>query len=305
MASVTIENVVPQRKPHAIFVSAGDRETFASFALDRLAEDFDILIFYYGTSAAKRSRFSRDATLFAAGAGSKFNALKEIQRQIPALLPSYRTVWVCDDDVQPEYGDVRMLPAISIAFGIKVLSPAHSRKGRISHEIMVPKIGRHLFRYTTFVETTCPLFAAADLVKFLDAYGATHGGYGDDWWFLNALQADKSAAAAIVDAVTIVNPHHAQKPGGHCEIELLGGLSERRARWEEAKARFNLRVWEQRNLDFVFPDEFGVTQLPREAAVFRRRLLPLIRTFFAELNYQIRFYKLRKRLAKRLTWGGG
>lgn len=301
--TVTIERVGPQKKPHAIFISAGDRETFASLALDTLTDTFDILIFFYGTSADKRDRLSKDATVFAAGAGTKFNALKEVYSQNRSILLRYQTVWVCDDDLLPDYGDVRMLPAISQAFGIKVLSPAHSRRGKISHEIMVPELGRHLFRYTSYIEMGAPLFATAELAKFLDAFSGTLGGYGDDWWFLNVLEADKSAVAAIVDAVALINPDNSKKPGGQREIELLGQVSDHRAKWREAMVRFNLRVWEHRNLAFVFPDKAGVSWLSPDSARLRRSPSSQIRTLLVELNYQLRFYKLRKRLTKRS--GGG
>jgi hypothetical protein len=53
----------PPTKHHAIFIAAGDKETFASYALQNLAAHFDILIFSYGDDAKVRAGLERNARL--------------------------------------------------------------------------------------------------------------------------------------------------------------------------------------------------------------------------------------------------
>ena len=82
MTTVNILNVRPQDKNHAIFVSAGDRQTFATYALENLRDTFDILIFQYGSKELEHHH-KMGVRLLAQGTGSKFNALKEIFRKPP------------------------------------------------------------------------------------------------------------------------------------------------------------------------------------------------------------------------------
>lgn len=299
-ADVKIVALRPQRHRHAIFVSAGDRETFASLALETLSAHFDILIFCYGKSA--RQDFARDAAFFAVGAGAKFNALKEIHAQVPNLIARYRTVWVCDDDIRPEFGDVRLLPAACLDFGLKVLSPAHSRKGRISYDFMTPRIGTHLLRYVTFAEMTCPLFETGALIQFLEAFDGSLFGWAEDWWYLNIFGADREKCAAIVDAVSIVNPDESGKQGGYREIELLGALKVHIERWRNAKKTHGLKEWPKRVLGVV-----RARHIPPdcETAKYRKPDLKARLSMLAcEINYILHFYRLRRRL-NRLLFASG
>ena len=73
------------RSRNLIYVSAGDRETFASYAIDRLTDYFDVAIFYYGRSAMRKTRLQEGATLFSVGRGAKFNSLRQLLSLIPGL----------------------------------------------------------------------------------------------------------------------------------------------------------------------------------------------------------------------------
>ena len=295
MIQLDIHVLRPQQRRHAIFVSAGDRETFASYALSHLSDAFDILIFQYGISPEKRAHFLKNSIFFATGSGTKFNALKEIFSRHREMLLRYETIWVCDDDLIPETGDLRLLPAACIILGIPVLSPAHSIRGKISYQIMLPMLGRHFLRFTSFVEMTCPLFSASALARFLEAYDGSLSGFYEDWWFLNVLNADVSAVAAIVDNVTVINPQDRHKPGGYGEIELLGTRDALTLIWLEAKKKHGLRQWPVRTRFRICIDVAGISALGYEPALFQRTFGAALRIFLAKWNYRMRFYNLRKR----------
>jgi len=84
----------PPTKRHAIFIAAGDKETFASYALQNLAAYFDILIFFYGDDAKVRAGLERNARFLAVGSATKFNALKSLDAA-SGIVARYRTIWVC------------------------------------------------------------------------------------------------------------------------------------------------------------------------------------------------------------------
>ena len=297
MTTVNILNVRPQDKNHAIFVSAGDRQTFATYALENLRDTFDILIFQYGSKELEHHQ-KMGARLLAQGTGSKFNALKEIFRNRPDVFSHYETIWVCDDDLIRENGDYRILPNVLAALGAQIVSPAHSLKGKISHEIMLPVLGRHFFRFTSFVEMTCPVFSSKALQKFLEQYDGSLSGYGDDWWYLNVIGANEHNVVGVVDTVTVINPADRQKMMGYSEAELLGDREQLRLRWLAAKERHGLHQWPTRTLAYVNPHQ--LTSMPSDigAKLFRRRFKDDLRTSISALNHAVRCYKLRNRHAR-------
>ena len=301
MTDIRITSERGKRSEHAIFISAGDRETFATLALGRYSDFFDVIIFFYGANAVKKEALADGAALFAEGCGTKFNALKELYRQRPDLISRYKTMWVCDDDIVPEMGDVRVLPAAAEMFGVKLLSPAHSRTGKISKDIMLPRAGLHFFRYTSYVETTCPLFKTDALEAFLKVFDASLTSYGTDWWYLQTLgiagDEDGVNSCAVVDAVTIVNPHDHLKPGGYREMEQVEPVSARRERWHRRQRELGLKEeWTPRNRGTVAFHPKDMQSIRYQPGWFKRSGWSLVQILFKDLNYFIRFYSARKRI---------
>lgn len=300
MTKVKILSVRPASNKHAIFVSAGERETFASYALRHLTDTFDVLVFSYARGDATKSSAWQGATVLAAGSGTKFNALQSLFHQYPDALTNYQTIWVCDDDLILENGDYRSLPMVALAVGASVLSPAHSIRGKISHPIMLPQLGRHFFRFTNFVEMTAPLFQTAALIQFLQSYDGSLRGYADDCWFLCTLNADETAVAGVVDLVSIINPRDAQKPGGYGEAELLGNRAFLKMAWAAAKEKYGLREWRHETKRYIAFDDPVLADLGVPTSALKRKLKEDARTVISILNYGIRFYGLRKRIARQL-----
>jgi hypothetical protein len=248
-------NITKFQKPenkNLIFISVGDRETFASFASNNLIMDFDLAFFYYGKNQEKANHLRQSATIFAVGAGTKFNSLKCLHEKLPDLIKSYDTVWVCDDDPFPVQGNIKDVPDILKKFHLKVLSPAHAYEGKISHQIMLPLPGPHSFRYVNFVEMSWPLFSSDALADFLDIYDGSLDGWGVDWWFLNHFDASNKLTAGIVDKVVFLNPRDVQKEGRYNEINLYININDMEMQWNKTKNKFNLMVWGHKNLSGVF-----------------------------------------------------
>jgi hypothetical protein len=135
-----------------IFISCGEQETFARYALDNLSLQFEVFICFYGDENSDAYRFLKSRSCnFLHNTGSKFNNLKFCVENGFIDLESYEYVWVCDDDLVPIKGDLSKLPNIMKKFGIDICSPAHSGKGKVSHLIMLPHPGERLLRITNFV----------------------------------------------------------------------------------------------------------------------------------------------------------
>jgi hypothetical protein len=258
MASIDIIKNNPQRNKNAIFISAGDRETFATYALKHFSKDFDIYIFYYGDG--NRTFLCEQVTFYATGKGTKFSTLKKIMDLYPDRFSQYDSVWVCDDDIQPVDGDIALLTTIISEFGLKVLSPAHSPLGRISHTIMLPDSGTELFRYVNFVECTAPMFSSKALLEYMQFFDASLDGWGTDWWYMNVFEANIKPVAAIVDSVVIINPLESEKEGGYREIERVASNESRKTQWINAMKKYGLKEWEHKNLIYSFPIEEAKNQ---------------------------------------------
>jgi len=237
MISLSITKIEKPKNKDLIFISAGDRETFASFASKNLTGNFDLVIFYYGKNQEKADNLRQSATVFAVGSGTKFNCLKCIHEKMPDLIKSYDTVWVCDDDTVPVKGNIKDAPDILKKFHLKVLSTAHAHEGKISHQVMLPLPGCHIFRYVNFVEMGWPLFSSDSLIDFLNIYDGSLDGWGTDWWFMNYFDANHQMVAGIVDKVVFLNPRDSQKEGGYSEINLYINIKDREMQWMKQRIK--------------------------------------------------------------------
>lgn len=235
---------------HLIFISAGDQEVFATFALEKLKRHFDICIFFYGKNIEKLQNLKKYSTIFAVGYDSKFNALKKLHEYDKRVLARYESIWVCDDDLSVTSGNINNLTTILTFFNLAVISPAHMSDGKISHLIMKPVSGKHLFRYVNFVEMTCPLFETKSLISFLDIYDYSLSGWGIDWWFLNYLSANKKPIVGICDSVIVRNPHDYEKMNSLREIDKFMPRNERQAQWIKCLKKYNLSQWQHKNIGF-------------------------------------------------------
>jgi hypothetical protein len=233
-----------------IFVSAGDEEVFASFAAEKLKNHFDICIFFYGKNIQKLQKLKELSTIFIIGYGTKFNNLKKLHEYDKRVLARYESIWICDDDLSDFSGNVSNLLTILSFFDLAAISPAHMPIGKISHSIMRPVDGTHLFRFVNFIEMTCPLFETKALISFLDIYDYSLAGWGIDWWFLNYFSANKKAVFAICDSVVIRNPGDSEKRNSLREIDKFMSANERKSQWMKCLKKYNLSEWEKKNIGF-------------------------------------------------------
>ncbi len=225
---------------NCIFISAGDKERFASWAIENLADDFDIIINYYGNNELKLNNF-KEKTNTISIKSTKFISLKQIYDKF--IKNKYNWVSVFDDDAKFVSGSMQELVYYAERFNLDIISGSHT--GKVSHFIHNKLDGNHKIRYVNFIEMNFPVFKNMALEKYMNVYDGKLCGWGNDWWYCKTLGANEKKIAAIVDSVCIENPQTNR------EMESFMGWEERRNQWENFKNKLNIVEWEKINLGFA------------------------------------------------------
>jgi hypothetical protein len=240
------------KEKHLVFTSAGDRSNLTLWLNGR--RNFDLWVTYYGDQNA---RFKENADFYNRRRGGKFPNLHHVYQTWCDILDHYDAIMVMDDDIIIEAAAISRLFELRERYDLWLLQPAFDATGKISHPITKAKPD-FLLRYVNFVEVTCPLFKKQKLDDFMNVYDPELTGWGVDWWYMHTLGPDLTGKVAIIDDITCINPHDSAK-GGRREIDLIAPKSERIARWEKFKARYNIQTEARGTM------EYG--SLPKENAI--------------------------------------
>ena len=151
---------------------------------------------------------------------------------------------IVDDDLFFSGAEINLLFEIIDQQNLSLAQPAFDLCGKVSH----PATKVHplsLFRYTNFVEVTCPVFKTPYLLDFMKEYDPILVGWGVDWWFSQLVeQKDKGRhTIAVVDAVTCLNPFDREKINGR-EIDRLQTKEKRIENWLRVKNDRRLEIEE-------------------------------------------------------------
>lgn len=225
-----------------IFVSAGDRERFASFATQKMREDFDIFINYYGEDEERMETLRGLSSGFSCIKSTKFISLKESYDRF--IRGRYEWVAVFDDDAEFVLGSMNDLVAAGDEFGLEIVSGSHT--GKVSH----PRIhrrteGDHKIRYVNFIEMNFPVFRNKSLAKYMDIYDRSLCGWGNDWWYCGVLETSRKKNAGVVDSVCIENPV------GRGEMNMFMDWHKRQEEWNMFKDRVGFVEWERDTIGFA------------------------------------------------------
>lgn len=234
----------PRRK-NLVYTSAGDRSAVRNWLSPQ--RNFDLWVTYYGDQTGS---YREIADHYHERKGSKFQNLHHAYLQSPEVFAPYDYVLVMDDDVIIEADAIDRLFALSRALDLWVCQPAFSRRGKISWPITKAHPSCR-YRFTNFVEMTCPLFRQDKLAAFMQVYDPVLVGFGMDWWFLNTMRPDLRGRVAVIDEIMCINPHDRAKGGGR-EIDRLQSVDMRRAVWGEVKKKYG-----------IFEDENGMVEYSR------------------------------------------
>jgi hypothetical protein len=240
---VTVRAGVPRHR-NLIFTSAGDHSNLRLWLAG--TRKFDLWVTYYGDG---RNSYGEAADYYAERKGSKFQNLHFAYRECHALFAQYDYVMAMDDDVIIGADELDRLFDLCKSHDLWACQPAFSPRGRISWPItrVRPTCS---YRFTNFIEMTCPIFRQDKLAAFMQVYDPVLVGYGMDWWFLHTMGADLSGKVAVIDEIICVNPHERTKTGVR-EIDRLQPMVKRQAIWTEVKKKYGIRGEEQGTREFL------------------------------------------------------
>jgi hypothetical protein len=102
-----------------------------------------------------------------------------------------------------------------------------------------------------------PVFKNTALKQYMDIYDGKLCGYGNDWWFLNVLDANNKNNCAITDKVVIFNPRYYQKKYSDkknktTDIDHFMSPNDRKKQWLETMQKYDLKMWEISNKSIIY-----------------------------------------------------
>lgn len=238
-------------KSSAIFISAGNHSSFLDYCINNLINHCDLYVNFYGEDLSSLKTIQNYSTFFSVYKTTKFPALKKIYSV--SGIDKYENVFVYDDDCVIEYGDILSILDIMNTYKLKVAAPCQNNKAKWSHKIMLKHEGNHIFRYTNFVEMNFPVFSQECLYQYMNIYDGELYGWGNDWWYLNMLDARKNKVCGIIDSICVSNPNYSDKKFASDSIDSFVPRDSRRLQWEKLRHRIKLHEWPGENLEFIYP----------------------------------------------------
>ena len=232
----------------ALFSSVADNSETIKHYLSHMKNYCDLFINYYGQEFKIYNDIKSNCKYIQNKYTTKFPALKQCYNN--SSLNKYDYVFVFDDDMVLQEGNLLDIIKIMVNYNLELASASHSLLGKISHPIMIKNKGNHIFRYTNFVEMNFPVFSKNALHKYMSVYDGKLCGWGNDWWYLNALNSNTQKNAAIIDRVCIENPHSDKKKDP--TIHSFMKSSDRQKQWLTIKNKLDLIEWYEDNLEFIY-----------------------------------------------------
>jgi hypothetical protein len=234
---------------NAIFLCTGDKGIFGYYVVENLLHNYDLIVNYFGSNKEDIKFYKKHSVFFQHKSNTKFLALKDIFNHNPSVFDDYENIVCFDDDATIINGSIdHLIQAINM-FNMKIISPAHYNKGKISHNIMRTYPGNHLIRFTNFVEMTFPIFKKTFIIDYLSVYDGSCCGYGNDWWYMNLISnRGSNNDVGICDSVVVHNPKNSRSKNNISEYK---SKIQRHKEWQTTKQQHNLSHWTPQTLAYV------------------------------------------------------
>ena len=242
----------PPARPFLVFTSAGDACQVADWLREvTMSRDWDLVVVYYGQEADPPCVAAADHSMRMVG--GKFPNLLRAMRRQPAYFGRFEAILVADDDLVIRGDQINALFHVRRTHDLWLLQPANDATGGKADFSELRAEAGVALRFVNFIEVTAPLVRTDQLLAFLKEYTPRRHedemlvGYGIDAWMCQWLlgvhpttgEATHRDKAAVVDAISFVNPTNDEKPMGR-EIDRLQAFDQRVERWQAVCRRRGL-----------------------------------------------------------------
>ena len=265
-------------RKHVLFISAGDYEVFATYALRNYNNFFYIIIVYYGDSRKEAASKYKDADELYFRKGSKYQNLKYVAGRKLSNINLAQTVSVWDDDARIQSGTLYdVINNFVCDASLKVIGPAQHPSGLVPHSFMKP-VYSNAVRVTNYTEMNYVTFKQDAFRKFIKLYDTSVCGWGIDLFFCQLLDPTlKKGVVGIIDSVVVLNKQKrifgpSNKPNGvsykvyKSEMDMYVPRHEREQQWVSFASSSKLRTTYKPRCIFAKPvidDTLGVvSELP-------------------------------------------
>ena len=255
MMPVGRRTMIDQQRTWCLFTSAGDKNSIRLWLQGDSPRRWDLVVAYYGDDEDEFSEISAVAVYAFRTKGAKFQNIKKLVERNPRFFDHYSYVWVCDDDIRMSAAQIDEAFTLSQFFEFWVAQPAFLAAGKISHRVTRFSGPQCSWRLVNFVEVNTPIFRRDKLLEFLAVFDGSLTGWGIDYWYMNLFNAQEFARCAVIDQVAVINPHDSERGGG--ESTRLEPTRVKRAKWNEAKARYGLGEFPHKVFAYFFSRRRG------------------------------------------------
>ncbi len=194
-----------QRRQNLVLIRSGDLDLFTKWPKDLNGVDrnWDLMLSHWG----KEEPPADHADFVVRQGAYKFLAVARLWRDIP-WLSSYKSVWLCDEDVMTSWSDVQRMFDLFSSYELDLAQPALSEDSEGSHRITFFHKG-NLVRFVDFVEAMMPLFSRRALEICMPSFEEGNYAHGLDYVWPQLLGRPTNKMA-ILDAIQV---RHGRKVG--------------------------------------------------------------------------------------------
>jgi hypothetical protein len=183
-----------------VIVRAGDDSLHPRWLRGGAERSWDLVVSYFGGDP---NRFREPDSVRIDGKGPKWPALQTLLQSHSDLLSSYDYIWLPDDDIDCNGGDIDRLFAAARQHKLLLCQPALTPSSYFTWVVTLQHPFARL-RFTNFVEIMVPCFDRKFLTQLIPTMGENLSGWGLDFLWPR-MAAGEPSRVAIVDTVAVTH----------------------------------------------------------------------------------------------------
>lgn len=188
----------PENRRHLVIVRAGEKSIHQRWLTGASDRNWDLIVSYYGDDP---EQFRADDCIRIDGKGPKLRGLYNLITAQPDLFRKYDYIWLPEDDLDCNAGDINRLFEICREAKYDLAQPSLRPDGIFTHPLTLHNPAFR-WRNTSFVEVMCPCVPQAMFWQLLPTFNSNISGWGVDFLWSKLFPPEK-AKVGIIDEVQI------------------------------------------------------------------------------------------------------